>query len=95
MVPMNFGDTTAKLFDGRTVATGRRWTLKNKNGRLSDIYISDSKRELERKLVPEYVGDDRSWNYGYRRRFEEDLERRLREDGDEIVEVEMTLMEVR
>ena len=83
--------------EGLSVAHERwqRWTLKRKDGSLSKVFISNSKRELERKLVPQYVGAEWSWSRSYQRHFEEDLERYLREENVEIVEVEMTLTAVR
>ncbi len=72
-----------------------RWTIKEADGNLSTVHLATTKRNLERSLLPEYVGPESGWNHGYATRFAEDLRDLLERDCIEIVPVEMTLTEIK
>ena len=64
------------------------WTLKSKDGRLSVAHIAYSRHEVEQKVVGAYydptaLRNDRS----FRRLFDEELNERLENEGEQIVEV--------
>ena len=67
------------------------WAVMGPDG----LWISSlelSRRQVERSLVQEYVGAERSWEPGYRELFERDLARRLEDEGLRVVRVELTVI---
>ena len=73
----------------------RRWTIKDKDGRLLvDIYLERTRRNVERRLVPEYIGAESEWSWGYRKLCDAELSDRLERDGLKVVEIEMSATEV-